>query len=1038
MNIRPIISNIRLLVLAVALLIVAGFSAISTLPRAEDPVIHNRYASVITYFPGATAERVEALITENIETNLRQLDEIKRLTSVSRPGISVVQIELKDTITDAIPVWSRTRDKLTDVEPLLAPGASSPSLDADHGYAFTLITALSWQGNSEPDLLTLRRYAIELGNRIRVLNGVEFVDTYGLPDEEILVSLDPSAASALGQSALSLSQAVENADAKNSAGSLVNSNNHFTLEVSDSLDSLDRVRQVPIAIDENGYLIRVEDIADVERKAASPPAELAFVSGKPSILVAARMQPSLRVDNWTEQIRHLLANYQNNIPSNIQVDIIFEQQSYTETRLAELNNSLLVGFTIILVVLLLTLGFRSAFIVALSLPLTSLVTLAMMKFTGLPINQMSITGLIVALGIMVDNAIVMVDSIQHLRQQGIGKLESALKAIHHLWIPLLGSTLTTVLAFAPIFLMPGPAGEFVGAIATTVCFSLIGSYLISHTIVAGFASRFLPSATQGNRWYHTGIRLPRISEPFAKSIRLAIKHPVITAVLVCILPITGFWGATQLTEQFFPPSDRDMFEIQLFMPPQSSIFATTEATQQADLIVGEFKDIESISWMVGGNFPSFYYNLVARQQGAPYFAQAMVKVKNAETTKRIIPLLQQQLDLRMPQAQMLVRTLEQGPPYNAPLEVRLYGPNLDRLKAIGEDIRLIMANTPDVTHTRETLQPGTPKVWVKVNEEASQLSGLSLRGLANLLQGTLTGRLSGNIIEANESIPVRVRVSNHRRENMEQLSNLPLPVQSHQHLNALPIFALADLSLIPSRGAIPRRDGQRINVIEGYLQAGVLPQTALEHFQKNLDAYRQTIPSGYTIEFGGESAERNESVGNLMANLTMVITLLIAVVVISFNSFRLSQIIFLVGVFAAGLGLFSVWVFNYPFGFTVIIGLLGLVGLAINAAIVILAELKACPKALTGDIDAILVAVMSCTRHITSTTITTVGGFMPLILAGGGFWPPFAIAIAGGTLLATIVSFYFVPAAFRLALKIKPLETTAIPEVTDIVTTATP
>lgn len=1021
MKMEAIISNTRLLVLAIVLLVVAGFSALTTLPRAEDPVIHNRHASIITHFPGATAERVEALITEKIETELRQLEEIKELSSVSRPGISVIRVELNDEITDSEPVWSRTRDKLSDVTPSLPAGSSVPDLQNEHGYAFTMITALTWQGESQPDLLTLRRYAIELGNRMRIMSGVEFVDVYGLPDEEIQVTLDPAATSALGRSAISLSQAIDQADAKNSAGELVNGNNRFALEVSDSLDTLDRVRRVPIAMDDNGFLIRIEDIAEVERTAASPPSEIGVVNGKPAIIVAARMQPTLRVDQWTDRMNRLLDQYRQQLPSNVSVDVIFEQQSYTETRLSDLNQSLLLGFSIILVVLLLTLGIRSAIIVAISLPLTSLVTLSMMKFTGLPINQMSVTGLIVALGIMVDNAIVMVDTIQHYRQQGKAKIEAAMQAIRHLWIPLLGSTLTTVLAFAPIFLMPGPAGEFVGAIAITVCFSLIGSYLISHTLVAGFASRLLPSINQGQRWYHTGIVIPAVSKRFEGSILYAIKHPLITAGLVCILPFTGFWAATTLTEQFFPPSDRDMFEIQVFLPPQSSIFATSEATKQVDEIMAEYEGVKRVSWVVGGNFPSFYYNLVSRQQGAPYFAQAMVKVRDFELANAMIPALQADLDKQMPNAQILVRKLEQGPPFNAPLEVRLYGPNLDRLKAIGEDIRLIMASTPNVTHTRETLQPGTPKVWLNVNEEASQLSGLTLKDFADLLQATFTGRQSGSIIEATESIPVRVRVSDDSRENMSQLSSLPLPVKSESDLMGLPVFAIADLSLTPSRGAIPRRNGQRVNVIEGYIRAGVLPQTALIHFQAELEKYQASIPSGYSIEFGGESAERNESVGNLMANLTMVITLLIMVVVLSFNSFRLSLVIFFVGILSAGLGLLSVAAFGYPFGFTVIIGLLGLVGLAINAAIVILAELKSSPEASEGNLDAIVTAVMSCTRHITSTTITTIGGFMPLILAGGGFWPPFAVAIAGGTLLTTLVSFYFVPAAFKLAVKYKPL-----------------
>tara|TARA_B100000749_G_scaffold265955_1_gene241549 strand:- start:14645 stop:15448 length:804 start_codon:yes stop_codon:yes gene_type:complete len=238
----------------------------------------------------------------------------------------------------------------------------------------------------------------------------------------------------------------------------------------------------------------------------------------------------------------------------------------------------------------------------------------------------------------------------------------------------------------------------------------------------------------------------------------------------------------------------------------------------------------------------------------------------------------------------------------------------------------------------------------------------------------------------------------------------------------IPLSALASISLQPSLGAIPRRNGERVNVIEGYLSFGVLPGNVLQTYKQALDEAGFQLPAGYRLEIGGEASERDRAVGNLMANVGIIIVLLIAVVVLSFNSFRISGLIFATALRAAGLGLLTVWLFGYPFGFTVIIALLGLMGLAINAAIVILAELKADPDAARGDVHAITQAVQSCTRHISSTTITTIGGFMPLILAGGGFWPPFAVAIAGGSLLTTLLSFYFVPACFLLMARHRPFD----------------
>ncbi|CAH0533408.1 Multidrug resistance protein MdtC [Vibrio stylophorae] len=1010
---RAILSNTRLLILMIGFIVVAGLSAISALPRAEDPRFHNRWGSVIVGFPGNSAERVEALVTEKVENSLRQIAEIREINSISKPGIAVVSLKLQENITNTDEVWADIRDQVADVAPTLPEGSLPPRVDKDHSFPYTTIVALKWRGDSPINLLTLGRYGQELAKQLRISSGTEFVDQYGIPDEEILVQIDPALLASLGQSALSMSQNIGYADAKLTAGELLSGQNRFQLEMANSIDSIDRIKRIPITVLDSGHVLRIEDIATVSRSAKNPPDELAYIGDAPAVLIGARMQPNLRVDRWSENIRAQLDSFASQLPENIELQILFEQEGYTQIRLHELVQNLLFGMLLIIAILLLTLGFRAALIVAASLPLTCAFTLAMMKFTHLPIDQMSVTGLIVALGIMVDNAIVMVDTIQNHRRQGDRPIEAAYKAIQHLWLPLLGSTLTTVLSFAPIFLMPGSAGEFVAAIAITVSFSLVGSYLISHTIVAGVAGRLL-GKTELNDWYHRGIQWPWLTAHFRQALYWATRHPALTIVLVSILPVAGFWSASQLTEQFFPPADRDMFEVRLYLPPQANIYATTEMIHQANTILSEFDALEQVSWMAGNNAPSFYYNQIGGDDGSVYFAQAMVKTTDVDGANDMIPKLQQALDSRLPGVQSLVRKLNQGPPYNAPIEVRVLGNDLDTLRQIGDELRLRMSRIEHVMHTRATLAPGVPKIWIDVNEEASQVSGWALTPLSQILHATLSGELNGNIIEQTELIPIRVRVGNEQRHQLSDLANMPLPT-GHGTLG-LSVDALADLSVTPSRGAIPRRNGSRVNVIEGYIEADVLPQTILNQLQANLATHPLMLPDGYRLEFGGESQERNDSVKQLMANLALVIALLILVVVLSFNSFRLSTIIFMVGGQAAGLGILSVWLFQYPFGFTVLIGLLGLMGLAINSAIVILAELQTCPAAQQGDHHAVIDCVMSCTRHISSTTITTVGGFLPLILAGGGFWPPFAVAIAGGTVFTTILSFFFVPAAYRFAM----------------------
>ena len=1018
--IRSFVKNGRLMSLTIILLVVSGFAALSTMPRMEDPRMENRHASVLTRLPGASAERIEVLITEKIEQKLRKISEIKNLTSVSRPGISAVKIELQDEVTNSLPIWSRVRDLLNDVTPQLPANTLSPTLEDDRSYAFTQLIALNWHGDSPSDIASLGRYANDLQNRLRIVTGTDLVSIFGHGQEEILVEIEQGLNSKLNLSSKVIAQKIKQSDAKVSAGQLVNQHNQMQVELSGAFNSVTRIENIPIKEEGSGSILRLGDIAKVSKSLAWPAQEMAIVNDKPAVVVAVRMLPNLRIDKWSENIKAVLAQYSKQLPQNIELEVLFDQNTYTEKRLGDLVDNIALGFILISSVLLVTLGWRSAIIVAASLPLTVMFTLSVMNFYGIPIHQMSVTGLVVALGIMVDNAIVMTDTIQTKRQEGLSRLDSVSFAVKHLWLPLLGSTITTVLAFMPLILMPGSAGEFVGGIAYSVIFSLIGSYLISHTIVAGLAGRFLPkglaqkeSIKRDGHWYQVGIHLPKLNQLFEKGLHWALTYKKITIITVFGLPLLGFILSKQLSEQFFPPSDRDMFQIELFMPTQSSIVNTQVISQKVSDYLYQQQGIEKVRWFIGKNAPSFYYNLTPTKDGLQNYGQAMVTTTDFQAANRLIPSLQTALDELVPQAQILVRKLEQGPPFNAPVELRVYGPNLDTLKVIGDDIRKIMTQTPDIIHTRVSLQPGTPKVWVNTNEEAASLVGLSLVEIAEQLQGSLSGLVSGSIIEATESIPVRVRLANEDRADINKLSNINVFSASMGN-DALPIplTAIADFSLKPSRGAIPHRNGSRVNVIEGYIRSGVLPSVVLTKVRENIAAENYQLPAGYTMEIGGESSKRNDAVGKLLASVGIIFTLLLTVVVLSFNSFRLGGIIFFSALQSVGLGLLTVYLFGYPFGFTVIIALLGLMGLAINAAIVIIAELKSDTQAVQGNPRAIIKGVQNCTRHITSTTITTVGGFLPLILAGGGFWPPFAVAIAGGTVLTTLLSFLFVPAAF--------------------------
>lgn len=1025
---NALLTNPRAFALIIALIIVSGLSALSSLPRDEDPHIANRHAFVMTEFPGASAERVEALVTEVLETSLREIPEVRHIISRSSAGFSSITVELKDVVVSDQTgrLWAEVRDKLEQAVPFLPAGAKAPFLEERRSYPFTMIVALTWQFDAmEPDLLTLGRYAEDLESRLRSLPGTDFISIHGAPQEEITVDVDATKAGLLGLSPHQIGLMVNQSDAKVSAGEIHNSRLRVAVEVEGALDTIERIRKIPLRQSTDGSAVLVGDIAEVSRQAKTPSSDLAIVNGKSAVVVGVRMLSDQRSDVWSARVRGALQAIQQELPANVKIETIFDQEVYTSERLSSLTGNLVLGFILILVVLLFTLGWRSALIVSAALPLTVLFALACMHFTGLPIHQMSITGLIVALGIMVDNAIVMVDTVSRYKHQGRSGLHATQAAIKHLWIPLLGSTLTTVLAFLPIVIMPGASGEFVGAIGLTVIFSLIGSYLISHMVIAGMAGRFLVFnvasdaqdgvAVERGTWWREGLRLPSCSPHFLALINWALGNPGKLLVLVSLLPLLGLGMGSQLPQQFFPPSDRDMINLEVYLPAASSIDQTKALTEKLSAEILQETGIKSLHWFIGRSSPMFYYNLQQGKDNSQYYAQAMFTAEHFSDANRLVPLLQRKLDDKFPEAQIIIRRLEQGPPFDAPVEIRIMGPNLEVLKDSGEQLRRRFLALQDVVHVRTSLSESVPKLWLSVNENLASAGQLSLTGVAEQIQEGVDGAITGSVLEGTQSLPVRVRAHGQNRIDMGRVHSwLLVPGGANTATRPIPISAISDIDIRPEIGVIPRRDGERINTVQLYIRDGVLPAVVLARVTESLEALPLSLPSGYRLEYAGQEEKRDESIGKLMSSVGLVFILLVVSLVTAFNSFRLSLVIMLVAVQAAGLGMLALTASGAPFGFTSIIGLMGLIGLAINAAIVILAELKIDRQACSGDPGAIAKGVMSCSRHIISTTITTVMGFMPLILSGGGFWPPFAFVIAGGTVMTTIISFFFVPVMFSL------------------------
>ncbi|NJM89895.1 MAG: efflux RND transporter permease subunit [Hydrococcus sp. RU_2_2] len=1008
--------NRPLLILSIFLILVWGLSSFVSLPRMEDPQARERLAFVTTHFRGATPERVEALISEPIEQELQEIEEVEWVESSSRTGLSTIFVSLYDWVKEVDPVWSRVRDRLTDVTGQLPPRASQPELHEIDVPANALIVALTWTLDPPANYAILRRWSEELEDRLRALNGTEKVELYGAPDEEIVVEINAKELAGSGLTAQEVVEQISASDAKVSAGQLRGEQNDLLLEVEGELNSLERIRRIPIRVSETGQFTWLSDIARVEKGIAMPATQLAWASGKSAIALGAIVNSTQRLDLWRKAAEEALTQFRKDLPKGIGVQILLDQNRYVEARIGTVIRELIIGSLLAMSTVFLLMGWRAALVVGITLPLSALMVFGEMNVLGIPLHQISVVGMIIALGLLIDNAIVMADEVQVRLQKGIAPADAIAQSCHRMFVPLFSSTLTTAIAFLPIALAGGNIGEFINTIGITAILGLFSSLFISLTILPALAGKLhdWQPIKGASSWWQTGFFHPRLGQIYRRTLEISFGKPMLAIGLALFLPVIGFAVFPHLDEQFFPPTGRDRFTIDVELLSQTSIQETEATVLKARDLILKQPGVEDVHWFVGSNAPKIYYNSNVGRE-SPNFAQGIVQLRPGIESNQAIQNLQQKLSATFGQALVLVRQVEQGPAFNAPVEMRLYGSDLAQLQTLGDRLREELAQVPSVIQTRATLSEALPKLALSLDEEQVRLTGLDKSAIAQQLDRALEGTVGGSVLEGTEEIPVRVRLSQSDRADLDLVRSLSLrPNSSSEASQPIPLSALGNLNLVPEEAVIVRRDGQRIDTIEGFIKAGVLPSVVLKDFQARLAASGFTLPPGYRLEIGGEAEERNYAVTNLVSTVGVLGVLMVATLVLTFNSFILAGLIIVVALLSSGLGFLALWVSGNPFGFIAVLGTIGLIGIAVNESTVTLAAILEDPLARTGDRKATGEVVIHATRHMITTTVTDVAGFAPLLFDSTKFWTPLAMVIAGGLGGTTILALYFLPAVYLL------------------------
>ncbi|WP_430401466.1 efflux RND transporter permease subunit [Hyphomonas sp.] len=1015
----------RLAILTMMVILIGGIGAMFSLGRQEDPTLIERYGFILTTLPGADAERMEALVTQPIEAALMELPEVDEIQSVSRPGVSQVGLQVREDLTEAEvdDAWTLIRQKVAFAESQFPAGTNTPEINRQYVGAATLVVGLVWEGEEAPPLAVMRRMALDLQDRFQRLPGTELTDLYGVPAEEIRIVVDPEALSAAGLTVRQAASLVASADSKTPAGRLRSDGGNVGLEVGGEFENISRIRSVPLVQRPDGSEVRVSDIATVQKGFEDPPVRMALENGKRSIFVGAFISEDQRVDKWAATAQQVVQDFAQNAPPGLRIETVFDQSKYTNARLNGLARNLLMSACIVFVVLFFTMGWRSALVVGSAIPLTVALVLILFKVFGHPLHQMSVTGLVISLGLLIDNAIVVVDDFDQMRARGSSRLQAIDKSLRHLFAPLAASTLTTALAFAPIALLPGGAGEFIGMIGLSVVFSITASFIVSMTLIPAMAGWFDRTrgwetgiARRPRRWWRDGVTVDFIADGYRATIEAVLRFPPLGIALSVAPAILGFYLVGQLPSQFFPQTERDQFQISLQLPPEANLSDTIASTQRASELIESMEGVQSVTWVLGEPSPRVYYNMIDNTEGVEGFAAGWVQLDGNQRTHEIVAKVQHEMRDAFPGARFLALPFEQGPPADAPIDFTIMGNDFETLGRLGDEARTILAQTPGVTYTVASLELGAPTVSLKADESASALAGQRLTELASAMNAELEGVRAGSIVEGTEELPVIIIGPESRRGTLTDLRAMTVG-------DGTPISALGEMTLEAKTAVVSRRDGQRMNQILAFLDPYTLPAPVFADFQARLDASGFRLPPGYTIRIGGEAENSGEAIGNLAGVGIPLVLVMAGAIMLVFNSFRMMLLILTTGFLSLGLAFFGVWLFNLPFGFNAIIGGLGLLGIAINGSIVVLSLLTASPAAMADDIIAQREIVVDATRHIVATTLTTMGGFIPILLTGDSFWMPLAAGISGGVAGSALLALYFTPAVFRI-MTLKPMRKT--------------
>ncbi len=1010
----------RILFLTLAFILLSGISSVFTLPIQENPELAERWATVTISYPGATPERIETQVVDNLENKLREIVEIdiEDLSSVITQGFSETIVELQQSVPPALieEVWSKVQNKIDQIE---MPDGATMLLERSSGPPITVEYIIDWKGEGNEPIIMMSRLAQQLQKKLSSVPGTEKTAIYGEAEEEIIVEVDSAKMSSLGLTYQEISLAIRSYDNKKPVGVVSDEYSEFLIRLKDNITSPQKIGEIPVKVINQSEIIRLQDIAEVSMQPANPIEDIFLYNGRRVISVSATGSFSQRVFEYVENVDDQVDDMRQTLPEEFQIERIYDESIYVSSKFGELIKSFSLASFFVLSLSFFFLGIRPGIIVTAILPFSVSLVLLGCRLIDLPLHQTSITGIIIALGLLIDNGIIVVEDYKYRRSIGLSIRESINQTLVHISTPLAAATATTVFAFMPIVTGEGSSIEFVGGMALTVIMSIISSLLLALIMVPVLMSYMerIPYFANINL-HEEGYKNEKILKKYREFLTWAFDVPRRAILISISLPMLGFLLFGSIPKDFFPANDRDMFRIHIELPTNSSSTKTLERVQELrqQIIDSNLIELDRDYWFIGRWMPRVLMNIVGGEEknGANNHAQAVFFAKDYYEMIDNLPELSKMLVAKNSDLIIFVDSFQSGPPVFSDIQYSIIGDDENVLRAIGSELELIINNAPDVSHTKSLAGYSNTNIEFEFDSSNISLSGKNTELLVNELYAENNGIIVSSMLDSNKEIPIRVKGIRESSDIIGDTSYLSIP--SNDGIDFIGNYGEAKINKTTSY--VTRRNSQRVNQVEGWIWTGTLPHKTEQYLEENFRKFESNLPPGYSIIVGGEAESRGQSQSQIFSSALIYILLITIGLVFALNSFRQTAIILSVAIFSIGLSFLGLKVGQQNYGFIGTVGALGLIGLSINDSIIVLSHIKEKANQISMTKADLIEVVIRSTRHIITTSLTTLGGFLPLIFANI-FFRPLAWGMSIGVLGATMTALLYIPAMFILLKRIK-------------------